>query len=464
MNMKCPFCNNEIEDDAKFCTSCGKEIITEVKCPKCQTANSISSKFCKSCGAPLKEEEQKPVVEKKKEEQSAGKPKISFIFSTISSSLLLLSMVLMAFIPLIPLLYDNFFPINNFTMVSIASNLADYIRVKQYVGIANSSIAILLSVAILVVALIFIGLSIPKFVKAIKDKTFVDLSKKTTILYILVLGSIIYIANFALFQNGEIVTTFNGGLIFIVVLIAFALCFNLFTKEFLSEKHELLPLILRGVGRFPVDQARFYICQIILIFDYLHGKNIIYRDLKPENILIHKSGYLKLTDFGFAKIVEGRTYTLCGTPEYLAPEIILNKGHGKPVDWWTCGILLYEMIAGIDPFSDDDPMMVYQKILKGKIKFPSGFDSNAKSLIKHLLDQDLTKRYGNLKNGVKDITGHRFFKNFEWNKLLEKDLPPPYIPKVKSNNDISNFSEYPDSDNPAVAIDKGEDPFLDWFK
>ena len=221
---------------------------------------------------------------------------------------------------------------------------------------------------------------------------------------------------------------------------------------------------LRGVGRFPVDQARIYIAQIILIFDYLHNKNIIYRDLKPENILIHKSGFLKLTDFGFAKIVEGRTYTLCGTPEYLAPEIILNKGHGKPVDWWTCGILLYEMIAGIDPFSDDDPMMVYQKILKGKIKFPSGFDSNAKSLIKHLLDSDLTKRYGNLKNGVKDITGHRFFKNFEWNKLLEKDLPPPYVPKVKSNNDISNFSEYPDSDNPAVAIDKGEDPFLDWFK
>ena len=221
---------------------------------------------------------------------------------------------------------------------------------------------------------------------------------------------------------------------------------------------------LRGVGRFPIDQARMYIAEIVSIFDYLHSTNIIYRDLKPENILIHKSGYLKLTDFGFAKIVEGRTYTLCGTPEYLAPEIILNKGHGKPVDWWTCGILLYEMIAGIDPFSDDDPMMVYQKILKGKIKFPSGFDSNAKSLIKHLLEQDLTKRYGNLKNGVKDITGHRFFKNFEWNKLLEKDLPPPYIPKVKSNNDISNFSEYPDSDNPAVAIDKGEDPFLDWFK
>ena len=220
---------------------------------------------------------------------------------------------------------------------------------------------------------------------------------------------------------------------------------------------------LRGVGRFPVDQARVYIAQIVSIFEYLHSKNIIYRDLKPENILIHKSGYLKLTDFGFAKIVEGRTYTLCGTPEYLAPEIILNKGHGKPVDWWTCGILLYEMIAGIDPFSDDDPMMVYQKILKGKIKFPSGFDSNAKSLVKHLLESDLTKRYGNLKGGVKDIKGHRFFKELNWEKLINMELTPPYIPKVKSASDISNFPSYPDSDTPCPSLKKSDDPFLDWF-
>ena len=121
---------------------------------------------------------------------------------------------------------------------------------------------------------------------------------------------------------------------------------------------------------------------IIKFRDYTQDDRNLYLNL--ENILIHQSGYLKLTDFGFAKIVESRTYILCGIPEYLPPEIILNKGHGKPVDWWTTGILLYEMIAGIDPFSDDDPMMVYQKILKGKIKFPSGFDSNAKSIIKHL--------------------------------------------------------------------------------
>ena len=117
--------------------------------------------------------------------------------------------------------------------------------------------------------------------------------------------------------------------------------------------------LLRTKGTFPVPQTKFYIAHIITIFEYLHSKNIVYRDLKPENILINKNGYLKLTDFGFAKQLENeKTYTLCGTPEYLAPEIILNKGHGKAVDWWTLGILLYEMLVGIDPFSDDDPMKI----------------------------------------------------------------------------------------------------------
>ena len=154
-------------------------------------------------------------------------------------------------------------------------------------------------------------------------------------------------------------------------------------------------------------------------------------DLKPENLLIDETGYLKLTDFGFAKICDNRTYTLCGTPEYLAPEMLLNKGHGKPVDWWTFGILLYEMLAGIDPFSDEDPMKIYQNILKGKVHFPKNFDKNAKSLVKHILQADLSKRYGNLKGGVKDIKDHRFFKGFSWDDLLARKLKAPYVPPLK---------------------------------
>ena len=133
------------------------------------------------------------------------------------------------------------------------------------------------------------------------------------------------------------------------------------------------------------------------------------------------------------KSVKGGLIRYVRSPEYLAPEILLNKGHGKPVDWWTFGVLLYEMIAGIDPFNDDDPMLVYQKILKGKIKFSTAFPSSVKSLVKHLLTLDLSKRYGNLKGGVNDIKNHRFFDDMDWNALIRYKLQPPYIPETSGN-------------------------------
>lgn len=220
---------------------------------------------------------------------------------------------------------------------------------------------------------------------------------------------------------------------------------------------------LRKVGKFSSSQSAFYAGNVALMFEYLHSQNVIYRDLKPENLLINPDGYLKLTDFGFAKVVEGRTFTLCGTPEYLAPEILLNKGYGKGVDWWTLGILLYEMVEGIDPFNDCDPMGIYQKILRGCVRFNKSFNKDARSLVKHLLVADLSKRYGNLKRASQDIKNHRFFDIINWRLMLQKKIVAPYIPKVKSVSDTSNFiMGNIESLKNVPSIDREKDPFLHW--
>lgn len=175
-------------------------------------------------------------------------------------------------------------------------------------------------------------------------------------------------------------------------------------------------------GRLEASLAKFYAAQIILCFEYLHTKQLIYRDLKPENVLLHKSGYLKLSDFGFIKQLKPgeRTYTLCGTPEYLAPEIIMNKGHGKAVDWYTLGIFIYEMMVGRCPFMHDDPYEIFKMVINEKIRFPKGFDNNAKSIIRHLTDHDLSRRYGNLKYGSEDIKNHRFFADINFYTIITK--------------------------------------------
>eukprot|EP00747_Dinoflagellata_sp_TGD_P032244 gnl/TRDRNA2_/TRDRNA2_135853_c1_seq1.p1 gnl/TRDRNA2_/TRDRNA2_135853_c1~~gnl/TRDRNA2_/TRDRNA2_135853_c1_seq1.p1 ORF type:complete len:344 (-),score=93.41 gnl/TRDRNA2_/TRDRNA2_135853_c1_seq1:41-1072(-) len=219
---------------------------------------------------------------------------------------------------------------------------------------------------------------------------------------------------------------------------------------------------LRKANKFENDQAIFYAAQVASIFEYIHSKHIIYRDLKPENMLIMVDGYIKLTDFGFAKVCENRTYTLCGTPEYIAPEVLLNKGHGKAVDWWTLGILSYEMLVGYPPFVDEDPMRIYQKILAGKLAFPKTFDKHAKDLIKKLVIADLGKRLGNLRNGPLDVKQHKWFKDFKWEGLIEKKIPSPYKPTVKSEADTSNFEDYPDSTEQPAIVNAKTDPFADW--
>ncbi|TDH68928.1 hypothetical protein CCR75_007700 [Bremia lactucae] len=220
---------------------------------------------------------------------------------------------------------------------------------------------------------------------------------------------------------------------------------------------------LRKAGRFNTNTAKFYAAQVVSIFEYMHQQDFIYRDLKPENLLLDSNGYIKITDFGFAKRVAFKTYTLCGTPEYIAPEVLLNKGHGKGVDWWTLGILLFEMLAGQPPFYDDDPMGIYQLVLSGKISFPRHFDRSAKGLIKRLLTADLTKRYGCLKNGVEDIKKHKFFSGMNWEDLLARKEAAPILPRVSRANDTSNFDKYPDSFEEAIVpVYNGIDPFAEF--
>lgn len=176
---------------------------------------------------------------------------------------------------------------------------------------------------------------------------------------------------------------------------------------------------LREKGKLPDTEAAFYTAEICMAFEYLHSMHIAYRDLKPENLLLNSKGHIKITDFGFAKKVDKRTFTLCGTPEYLAPEIIQSKGHNEGVDWWALGVLLYEIIAGYPPYEDDNPMMIYQKVLEGKIEFPSHFSKKAKELILGFLTKEPKKRLGCTRNGAADVKKHTFYSDIDWPLLLQ---------------------------------------------
>ncbi|KAL9032008.1 MAG: hypothetical protein Q9196_000021 [Gyalolechia fulgens] len=232
---------------------------------------------------------------------------------------------------------------------------------------------------------------------------------------------------------------------------------NLYMVMDFVEGGELFSL-LRKSQRFPNPVAKFYAAEVTLALDYLHSRHIIYRDLKPENLLLDRHGHLKITDFGFAKEVPDITWTLCGTPDYLAPEVVSSKGYNKSVDWWSLGILIFEMLCGFTPFWDaGSHMKIYENILKGKVKYPPYIHPDAQDLLQRLITSDLTKRLGNLHAGSKDVMDHAWFAEVTWERLARKDIDAPYVPPVQGGiGDASQFDKYPE--DPEKYGEKGPDP------
>ncbi|EED15507.1 cAMP-dependent protein kinase catalytic subunit PkaC1 [Talaromyces stipitatus ATCC 10500] len=237
---------------------------------------------------------------------------------------------------------------------------------------------------------------------------------------------------------------------------------NLYMVMDFVEGGELFSL-LRKSQRFPNPVAKFYAAEVTLALEYLHAQHIIYRDLKPENLLLDRHGHLKITDFGFAKEVPDITWTLCGTPDYLAPEVVSSKGYNKSVDWWSLGILIFEMLCGFTPFWDSgSPVKIYENILRGKIKYPPYMHPDAVDLLSQLITPDLTKRLGNLHGGPEDVKNHPWFAEVTWDRLLRKDIDAPYVPPVRAGQgDASQFDKYPE-ENEAYGSN-GDDPYHSLF-
>lgn len=194
--------------------------------------------------------------------------------------------------------------------------------------------------------------------------------------------------------------------------------------------------VLRRMGRFDETLARFYAAQVGLAFEYLHYVGIVYRDLKPENIVVDVKGFLKITDFGFAKKIDrGKTTTICGTPEYYAPEMIKQQSYSFSVDWWTLGVLLYEMMTGKPPFRSSSTWSLFRMIVTNKPSIPAYFSKTMTAIVTALMQTDVKKR----PQSLKEVRRHEFFLGVDWLRLVHRQVLPPHVPVVESEHDTSNF-------------------------
>ncbi|OMJ66641.1 hypothetical protein SteCoe_36448 [Stentor coeruleus] len=211
---------------------------------------------------------------------------------------------------------------------------------------------------------------------------------------------------------------------------------------------------LKESRKFSEERGRFYAAQICLGLGHLHSRNIVYRDLKPENILMDELGNVYLTDFGMAKMLPegGSTASFVGTPEYLAPEIIACTGHNIMADWWSFGILIYEMLVGIPPFYNQNIQLMYELIMHGDLRFPqrNPLSREAQDIISKLLERDPTRRLGI--RGVEEIKSHPFFEGLNWTLLEQKKLPTPFQPKITNAISAENFDREFTSEEPINSV------------
>ena len=191
--------------------------------------------------------------------------------------------------------------------------------------------------------------------------------------------------------------------------------------------------LLREVHRFEPATATFYLAMVVSALVHLHGLGIVHRDLKPENLVLDSEGYLSLIDYGHARLLESpseRAWTLAGTPEYTAPEVLRGIGHGKEVDSWAVGVLLFELLAGYPAFCADEPIKVYSLVLNAAPSVPRSFPTEAKELIGLLLRPQPHSRLGALRGGIVDVACHALFDGIDWNALLSRQIEAPLIPVV----------------------------------
>jgi serine/threonine protein kinase/CRP-like cAMP-binding protein len=209
--------------------------------------------------------------------------------------------------------------------------------------------------------------------------------------------------------------------------------------------------------------AKFYSASVVLAYTQIHAHHVAYRDLKPENLVLNGKGYAKIVDFGLAKVVRsGQTWTICGTPDYLAPEIITTEGHGMAVDYWALGVLIFELASGKAPFQAADPMETYEKILSGVLTPPSHFSRGVTDLCRKLMQLNQVKRLGNTKGGIHSIMTHKWYSGYDWEGLYQQRLPVkniPILPHVDNPEDASAFEPW-DPSMPMDAPETDWDPIL----